>query len=124
MVWYRYMPALNCHNPSFCPSLRWGLLAESDPAVGLGVGALSINHLSCHQHWLPETWSLTSSCSEAAGGLCPSSAWGWGPKEEEPLHSSPVECIQVERARGCWGPCLVLGDRAVLVLGTMVAMAT
>lgn len=38
------------------------------------------------------------------------------PKGEEPLHLPPVEFIQVETARGCWGPCLVLGDRAVLVL--------
>lgn len=28
------LPVLNCLNPSFCPCLRWGLLAESDPAVG------------------------------------------------------------------------------------------
>lgn len=46
------------------------------------------------------------------------------PGGEESLHLSPVKFVQVEMARGCWGPCLVLGDRAVLVLSTVVAMAT
>lgn len=46
------------------------------------------------------------------------------PGGEESLLLSTVEFIQVEMARGCWSPCLVLGDRAVLVLSTMVVMAT
>lgn len=51
------------------------------------------------------------------------SARGWGGLGKSCLlHLVSVAFIQVEISRGCWSPCLELGDRAELVLSTEVTM--